>query len=103
MTRFSGQAQSLLRIVAGLLFMQHGGQKLLGWFGGIPGGHLDALTTFAGCIELIGGGLLLIGFLTQPIAFLASGEMAVAYFKAHAPNGLWPAQNHGEPAVLFCF
>jgi len=103
MTRFSGEARSLLRIVAGLLFMQHGGQKLLGWFGGVPGGHLDTLGTVAGVIELVGGALLMIGLFTQPVAFLASGEMAVAYFKAHFPNGFWPLANHGELAVLYCF
>jgi len=103
MTRFSGAAHSLLRIVAGLLFLQHGGQKLLGWFGGIPGGHLDGLALTGGWIELVCGSLILIGFLTQPAAFLASGEMAVAFFKAHFPNGFWPIQNHGEPAVLYCF
>ena len=102
MNGLSGGVKSLLRIVTALLFLEHGGQKLLGWFGGFPG-PLDPLMRVAGCIELIGGTLLLVGLLTRPIAFLASGEMAVAYFKAHFPNGPWPIQNHGESAVLFCF
>lgn len=102
MNGLSGGVKSLLRIVAALLFLQHGGQKLLGWFGGLPV-PLDSLMRVAGCIELIGGALLLVGLLTRPVAFLASGEMAVAYFKAHFPQGPWPIVNHGEPAVLFCF
>ena len=57
----------------------------------------------AGCIELIGGALLLVGLVTRPVAFLASGEMAVAYFKAHFPQGVWPIENHGESPVLYCF
>ena len=103
MNAVSGGAKSLLRIVAALLFLQHGGQKLLGWFGGLPGGQLDTLMLVAGCIELIGGSLILLGLLTRPIAFLASGEMAVAYFMAHFPRGVWPLQNQGESPVLFCF
>ena len=103
MNGLAGGAKSLLRIVAALLFVQHGGQKLLGWFGGLPGGRLETLMLVAGCIELVGGVLLLLGFLTRPVAFLASGEMAVAYFRAHFPHGPWPLENHGELAVLFCF
>ena len=57
----------------------------------------------AGILELVGGMLLLVGLFTRPVAFILSGEMAVAYFQFHAPNGLWPIENHGEPAVLFCF
>jgi putative oxidoreductase len=98
----------LLRVVSGLLFMQAGGMKILDWFGGIPadfGGHPAVLTQtwIGGMLELCGGAMLLIGLFTQPVAFLLSGEMAVAYFQFHQPNGLWPIQNHGEPAVLFCF
>lgn len=103
MNGLAGGTKSLLRIVTALLFLQHGGQKLLGWFGGIPGGQLDPLMRVAGSMELVGGALLLVGLLTRPIAFLASGEMAVAYFKAHFPNGVWPIENHGESAVLYCF
>ena len=98
----------LLRVVAGLLFLQAGGMKLLDWFGGIPaqfGGHPHLLTQvgLGGMLELIGGALVLVGLFTRPVAFILSGEMAVAYFQFHQRNGTWPIQNHGEPAVLLCF
>lgn len=98
----------LLRVVAGLLFLQAGGMKLLDWFGGIPaehGGHpaMWSQAWIGGVLELYGGAAVLIGFRTRPIAFLLSGMMAVAYFQFHQPNGFWPIQNHGEPAVLLCF
>ena len=98
----------LLRMVSGLLFLQAGGMKLFDWFGGIPaqfGGHpkLFTLIWVAGVLEFYGGLGILLGLFTQPIAFLLSGEMAVAYFMAHQPKGAWPIQNHGEPAVLLCF
>jgi putative oxidoreductase len=96
---------TLLRLVVGLLFVQHGGMKLLGWFGGIPGGRppLGTEVGISGVLELFGGAAIFAGLLTQPVAFLLSGEMAVAYWQAHAPNGTWPIQNGGEPAVLYCF
>ena len=107
MNRFAGATHSLLRIVAGLLFLCPGGMKHLGWFGGMPGppggGGLPPLIAVAGVIELVGGTLILLGLFTRPMAFIASGEMAVAYFMGHFPHGFWPIQNHGEPAVLFCF
>jgi putative oxidoreductase len=107
MNRFAGAAHSLLRIVAGLLFLCPGGMKLLGWFGGMPGaqggGGLTTLVMVAGVIELVGGVAIMLGLFTRPVAFIASGEMAVAYFMAHFPQGFWPIQSHGEPAVLFCF
>jgi putative oxidoreductase len=107
MDRFAGASQSLLRIVAGLLLTCHGGMKLLGWFGGMPaqpgGGGLSPLMIAAGVIELAGGIAIMLGLFTRPVAFIAAGEMAVAYFKTHFPQGFWPIQNHGEPAVLFCF
>jgi putative oxidoreductase len=104
MYRFAGAAHSLLRIVAGLLFICHGAMKLLGWFGGLPPGvPLAGLTLISAWIELVGGALILFGLLTRPAAFIASGEMAVAYFIGHFPHGFWPIQNHGEPAVLNCF
>ena len=98
----------LLRVVAGLLFLQAGGMKLFDWFGGIPaehGGHppLMSQTWIGGVLEFYGGVAILLGFLTQPVAFILAGEMAVAYFQFHQPGGAWPIQNHGEPAVLFCF
>jgi putative oxidoreductase len=101
---WAGLTHALLRIVSGLLFIQHGGMKLLGWFGGMPAGaELTPLVVTAGVIEMVCGTLILLGLLTRPAAFLASGEMAFAYFMKHAPNGFWPIQNHGEPAVLYCF
>jgi len=98
----------LLRVVSGLLFMQAGGMKILDWFGGVPaqfGGHPTFMsqTWIGGVMELVGGAAILLGLFTRPVAFLLSGEMAVGYFQFHQPNGLWPIQNHGEPAVLFCF
>jgi putative oxidoreductase len=98
----------LLRVVAGLLFLQSGGMKMLDWFGGIPaqfGGHPHAMTQvwIGGMLELIGGSAVLLGLFTRPVAFILAGEMAVAYFQFHQPNGTWPIQNHGEPAVLLCF
>src|SRR5580698_10395855 len=90
--RVSPYLLSLMRIVIGILFMEHGGQKLLGY---PPGGakveHVMTLIGLAGILELVGGALIFFGFLTRPVAFILSGEMAVAYFKARAPGGLWPA------------
>jgi len=104
MNRLAGSTHSLLRIVSGLLFICPGGMKLFGWFGGMPPGvPLTPLLYTAGVIEVVGGTLILLGLFTRPVAFIASGEMAFAYFIGHFPNGFWPIQNHGEPAVLFCF
>jgi len=96
----------LLRLVAALLFMQVGGLKLFGWFGGMPGGGSPPVGTqiwFAGVLEVFGGAAIFLGLCTRPIAFILSGEMAIAYFQAHQPQGTWPIQNHGEQAVLYCF
>ena len=92
----------LMRFVVGALFACHGAQKLFGSFGGqkVTG---NTLMTIAGVIELLGGGLIALGLFTVPAAFVASGEMAVAYFKQHAPASFWPIVNKGELAVLFCF
>jgi putative oxidoreductase len=107
MNRLAGATHSLLRIVAGVLFICPGGMILLGWFGGMPaqpgGGGLPPLLVVAGVIELVGGVAILLGLFTRLVAFIASGEMAFAYFIGHFPHGFWPIQNHGEPAVLFCF
>lgn len=97
---------TLLRVIAGIMFMEAGGMKLFGWFGGMPGGGTAALLSqvgIGGILEFFGGVLIILGFCTRPVAFVLSGEMAVAYWQFHAPNGNWPIQNHGEPAVLFCF
>lgn len=101
---WSDRAKSVLRIVAGFLFMSHGMQKLLGF--PAPAAHrfqLFTLSGFAGVLELFGGILLLIGLFTRPVAFILSGEMAFAYFIAHAPQNFWPLINRGELAVLYCF
>lgn len=103
--RFTAHAFALLRIIAGLMFAMHGTQKLLGWPPMAKGmsGPLPPLIKVAGGIELICGLLVAFGLFTGIAAFIASGEMAVAYFKAHAPHGLWPLENQGELAVLYCF
>jgi putative oxidoreductase len=107
MNRFADVTHSLLRIVAGVLFICPGAMKLLGWFGGMPGspggGGLPPLLAVAGVIELVGGAAILLGLFTRPVAFIASGQMAFAYFIGHFPRGFWPIQNQGEPAVLLCF
>jgi putative oxidoreductase len=98
---------SVLRIVAAFLFMQFGTAKLFGFPAPImPGGGTapaGSLAWFASVLETFGGFLLLIGLFTRPVAFILSGEMAVAYFHGHAPQGFWPVLNQGAPAVLFCF
>lgn len=95
---------SLLRIIAAFMFMTHGMQKILGFPGPQPAlTHLLSLTGTAGLLELIGGMLLLVGLFTRPVAFVLSGEMAFAYFMAHAPHGFWPFLNHGELAALYAF
>jgi len=99
--------QSILRLVAAFLFIQFGTAKLFAMPGAIvPGGGtvpLFTLAGIAGLLETVGGSLLLLGLFTRPVAFIVSGEMAVAYFHGHAPHGFWPVLNGGHPAVLFCF
>lgn len=102
---------ALLRIMAGLAFMVHGAQKLFGMFGGVDGKGMTpplmSLFGFAGVLEFFGGLLIVLGLFTRPVAFLLAGEMAVAFFRAHAmgANGfdIIPATNRGESAYLFCF
>lgn len=96
---------SVLRIVAALLFIGHGAQKLFGFPVPSPMGiaPLASLPGVAGLLEFVGGALLLIGLATRPVAFLLSGEMAVAYFLAHAPRSIYPVVNQGDAAILFCF
>jgi putative oxidoreductase len=97
----------LLRIVAGFMFFQAGAVIMLGWFGGMPGAPspppMMTQTWIGGILELVGGLLILFGLFTRPTAFILSGEMAVAYWQFHAPQGGWPLQNNGIPAVLYCF
>ena len=96
---------SVLRIVAGFLFMLHGAQKLFGFPAPMQGGAPPLMSLFgvSGILEFFGGLLVLVGLFTRPVAFILSGEMAVAYFMMHAPGGFWPTLNRGEAAVLFCF
>ena len=98
--RFSNLFYVLLRIVAGALFACHGAQKL---FGVLGGQKQEGLLQVAGVIEFVGGILIAVGLFAGFAAFIACGEMAVAYFKQHAPGGFWPIVNKGELAVLFCF
>ena len=95
-------ALSALRLVAGFLFLQHGLQKLFGMLGG-SAQPVGSLMFFAGVIEGLGGLLIMLGLFTRPVAFIASGQMAAAYFMSHAPQGFWPILNRGELAALYCF
>lgn len=101
--RFSPYLYALLRIVAGFLFFQHGLPKLFGGFGRTAPVELMSQMGLAGIIEVVGGAMIALGLFTAPVAFIASGEMAVAYFQAHAPRGFWPITNGGELAALYCF
>ena len=98
---YADYAYALLRIVAGFLFACHGAQKLFGALGSEP--QLNAMGVAAGSIEFFVGLLIAVGLVANFAAFIASGEMAVAYFKVHAPRGFFPILNHGELAVVLCF
>jgi putative oxidoreductase len=104
LTTWAPRILSVLRIVAAAVFMVHGSQKL---FGFPPSDHgspeLLSLMGLAGILEFFGGALVLVGLFTRPVAFLLSGQMAVAYFMAHAPQNFFPALNGGDAAILFCF
>jgi len=101
--RYSPYLYALLRIAAGFLFFQHGLPKLFGGFGRPAPAELMSQMGLAGIIEVVGGALIAVGLFTSPVAFIASGEMAVAYFQSHAPRGFWPITNGGELAALYCF
>ncbi|MBY3222037.1 MULTISPECIES: DoxX family protein [Rhizobium] len=92
-----------LRIITALLFIEHGTMKLFAFPVAQMEGSLPPLMLFAALLELIGGILILVGLLTRPVAFLLAGEMAIAYFMAHAPSSFFPAVNQGDAAILFCF
>ncbi|MBV8838306.1 MAG: DoxX family protein [Alphaproteobacteria bacterium] len=94
---------SVLRIVSGLIFMEHGTFKWLGF--PPPGGNpqLATMSGAGGVIELVGGALLVLGLFTRPVAFILSGEMAVAYWSSHAPRNFFPIVNQGDAAILYCF
>jgi len=101
---YSDQLLSVLRIMSGLLFLQHGTTKYLSFpVTKMSGASPMTMSGAAGLIELVGGVLLAIGLFTRPVAFILSGTMAVAYFYAHHPRGFFPIINAGELAVLYCF
>ena len=99
------RALSLLRIIMGLMIIQHGMAKIIGFPVVASLANLNPLSLIgaAGFIELIGGALLILGLLTRPVAFIISGEMAFAYFMAHEPKGFYPLLNGGTLAIMFCF
>ena len=105
LSRFSGFGHVLLRIGAGLLYMQHGVQKLFGWFGGMgaPGAsaELFSLMGLAGVLETFGGLLIVLGLFTRPVALVLAAQMVAAYFMAHLPQGPVPIMNGGELALLY--
>ncbi|CAO4177071.1 DoxX family protein [Methylorubrum populi] len=101
--QWSPRMLSVLRIVSALIFMAHGTQKILGFPASSMNPPLLSLFGAAGLLELIGGALLLIGLFSRPVAFLLSGQMAFAYFIAHAPKSPFPALNGGDAAILYCF
>jgi putative oxidoreductase len=103
LSRWQPQLLALLRVVVGLLFLEHGLSKFFGFPVPFPVQPLPPLLIAAGVIELVGGLLITIGLFTRLAAFIASGEMAVAYFMGHFPKSPWPLANMGEAAILFCF
>lgn len=102
---WSSRMLSVFRIVAGFMFVTFGTMKLFAHPAGMPGAPVPIASEMgvAGLLELVGGTLITLGLLTRPVAFLLSGEMAVAYFQAHAPHGFFPSANGGTNAVLYCF
>ena len=102
---YEPQLRSVFRIIAAFTFWLHGLQKFFGLFGGIGGKAVpvSSMLGAAGAIETFGGALIILGLFTRPVAFLLSGEMAVGYFRTHAPRGFWPVSNGGELAVFYCF
>ena len=103
LNRFADPVFCITRLIVGLLFASHGGQKILGF---PPGGHgypTEMMGIVGGWLELVCGFMIALGFLARIAAFIASGEMAVAYFMMHAPGGFFPIVNHGEAAVFYCW
>lgn len=102
--QWSPRMLAVLRIMTGLLFLEHGTQKLLGFPPGPnPGPPLFSLLGLQGVLELVGGLSIVLGLFTRPVAFILAGDMAVAYFMAHAPRSFFPAVNGGDAAILYCF
>lgn len=102
-TAWTPRMLSVLRIVSALIFFAHGTQKLLGFPASDMQPAVFSLSWTAGLLELVGGALLLIGLFSRPVAFVLSGEMAVAYWIAHAPQSPFPGLNGGDAAILYCF
>ncbi|HWX90239.1 MAG TPA: DoxX family protein [Rhizomicrobium sp.] len=103
LSKYSPQILGVLRIIVGLLFLEHGLMKIAGFPAPMGTGPLPPLMMAAGIIELVAGALIALGLFSRIAAFIASGEMAAAYFMAHFPRGIYPAQNGGDAAILFCF
>jgi putative oxidoreductase len=105
MAAWAPRALSVLRIITGLMIIEHGMAKLLGWpvVAAFAQLRLFSLLGLAGTLELVGGVLLILGLFTQPAAFILSGEMAVAYFMVHAPRSFFPLINGGSLAIIYCF
>ncbi len=103
LSRYRPQALGALRIMTALLFISHGTQKLFGFPASQMDGSLPTMLLVAALLEFVGGILVLIGLFTRPVAFILSGQMAVAYFIAHGPKSFFPALNGGDAAILFCF
>jgi putative oxidoreductase len=103
-SKYSSEVLSIARIVIGLLFLEHGTSKLFDFpHGTMAQPTMGSLIWFQGIIELVGGVLFILGFQTRIIAFILAGDMAVAYFMAHAPKGIYPMLNGGDAAILYCF
>ncbi len=103
LSKYSPQILGVVRIIVGLLFLEHGLMKIVGFPAPMGHGALPPLIMAAGIIELVGGALVILGLFSRIAAFVCSGEMAFAYFIAHFPKGIYPAMNGGEDAILFCF
>ena len=103
LTAWAPQWLSVVRIISALLFLEHGTQKLLNFPPAAESGELTGLIATQGVIEVVGGLLLALGLFTRPVAFILSGDMAVAYFMAHAPQSFFPVLNGGDAAILYCF
>ena len=103
LSAYAPRALAILRIVAGLLFVEHATSKFFAFPVPFPMQPLPPMLMAAGVVELVAGTLITLGLFTRAAALIASGEMAFAYFIMHNPNGFWPIANKGEPAILFCF
>jgi putative oxidoreductase len=104
-SKYLPETLSIVRIVVGLLFLEHGTSKLLAFPAAPANGQPAMMSLYwvQGIIELVGGALIALGFLTRPVAFILAGDMAVAYFMSHASKGFFPLLNGGDPAILYCF